>query len=36
VVVRGGIHVLYDNAGAHTVEGSKAVRAYLADWGESL
>jgi transposase len=28
------IHVLCDNAGTHTAEGSKLVRAYLAEWGE--
>jgi hypothetical protein len=27
------IHVLCDNAGTHTAEGSKLVRAYLKEWG---
>jgi len=27
------IHVICDNAGTHTADKSKAVRAYLADWG---
>ena len=30
------IHVLCDNAGTHTVEGSKLVRAYLAEWGHRV
>ena len=30
------IHVLCDNAGTHTAEGSKAVRAYLKDWGHRV
>jgi transposase len=30
------IHVLCDNAGTHTVEGSKLVRAYLKEWGHRV
>ena len=30
------IHVLCDNAGTHTAEGSKLVRAYLAEWGHRV
>jgi putative transposase len=30
------IHVLCDNAGTHTPEGSKLVRAYLAAWGHRV
>jgi putative transposase len=30
------IHVLCDNAGTHTADGSKAVRAYLAEWGHRV
>ncbi len=30
------IHVLCDNAGTHTVEGSKLVRAYLKAWGHRV
>src|SRR5262245_17852765 len=30
------IHVLCDNAGTHTAEGSKAVRAHLAEWGHRV
>jgi transposase len=30
------IHVLCDNAGTHTPEGSKLVRAYLAEWGHRV
>jgi putative transposase len=30
------IHVLCDNAGFHTAEGSKLVRAYLAEWGQRV
>jgi transposase len=30
------IHVLCDNAGTHTTEGSKLVRAYLAEWGHRV
>jgi putative transposase len=30
------IHVLCDNAGTHTAEGSKLVRAYLAAWGHRV
>jgi transposase len=30
------IHVLCDNAGTHTAEGSKLVRAYLRDWGHRV
>jgi transposase len=30
------IHVICDNAGTHTAEGSKAVRAYLEQWGERV
>ena len=27
---------VYDNAGTHTAEGSKLVRAYLTDWGKRV
>ena len=30
------IHVVCDNAGTHTVEGSKLVQAYLAQWGHRV
>ena len=30
------IHVLCDNAGTHTAEGSKLVRAYLKQWGHRV
>jgi putative transposase len=30
------IHVVCDNAGTHTAEGSKLVRAYLAAWGHRV
>jgi transposase len=30
------IHVLCDNAGTHTVEGSKLVRSYLTEWGHRV
>jgi putative transposase len=30
------IHVLCDNAGTHTAEGSKLVRAYLKAWGQRV
>lgn len=30
------IHVLCDNAGTHTAEGSKLVRAYLKEWGHRV
>jgi transposase len=30
------IHVLCDNAGTHTAEGSKLVRAYLREWGHRV
>jgi transposase len=30
------IHVLCDNAGTHTPEGSKLVRAYLKEWGHRV
>ncbi len=30
------IHVLCDNAGTHTPEGSKLVRAYLKEWGDRV
>jgi transposase len=30
------IHVLCDNAGTHTPDGSKLVRAYLAEWGHRV
>jgi len=30
------IHVLCDNAGTHTADGSKLVRAYLAEWGHRV
>ena len=30
------IHVLCDNAGTHTAEGSKLVRAYLEEWGHRV
>jgi putative transposase len=30
------IHVICDNAGTHTPEHSKAVRAYLSDWGHRV
>jgi transposase len=30
------IHVICDNAGTHTPEHSKLVRAYLAEWGERV
>ena len=30
------IHVLCDNAGTHTGEGSKLVRAYLTEWGHRV
>jgi putative transposase len=30
------IHVVCDNAGTHTAERSKAVRAYLEEWGERV
>jgi transposase len=30
------IHVLCDNAGTHTVEGSKLVRSYLKEWGHRV
>jgi putative transposase len=30
------IHVLCDNAGTHTPEGSKLVRAYLREWGHRV
>ena len=30
------IHVLCDNAGTHTAEGSKLVRAYLKEWGDRV
>jgi putative transposase len=30
------IHVLCDNAGTHTAEGSKVVRAYLGAWGHRV
>jgi putative transposase len=30
------IHVLCDNAGTHTAEGSKLVRAYLTEWGHRV
>jgi putative transposase len=30
------IHVLCDNAGFHTAEGSKLVRAYLKEWGHRV
>jgi transposase len=30
------IHVLCDNAGFHTAEGSKLVRAYLQKWGQRV
>jgi putative transposase len=30
------IHVLCDNAGFHTPEGSRLVRAYLAEWGHRV
>jgi len=30
------IHVLCDNAGTHTAEGSKLVRGYLKEWGHRL
>jgi transposase len=30
------IHVLCDNAGTHTAEGSKLVRAYLEEWGQRV
>jgi transposase len=30
------IHVLCDNAGTHTAEGSRLVRAYLKEWGHRL
>src|SRR5262249_29066779 len=30
------IHVLCDNAGTHTAEGSKLVRAYLQEWGHRV
>ena len=30
------IHVLCDNAGTHTADGSKLVRAYLKEWGHRV
>ncbi|HKB42096.1 MAG TPA: IS630 family transposase [Gemmataceae bacterium] len=30
------IHIVCDNAGTHTAERSKAVRAYLEEWGERV
>jgi transposase len=30
------IHVVCDNAGTHTAEGSKLVRAYLEEWGQRV
>jgi transposase len=30
------IHILCDNAGTHTPEGSKLVRAYLREWGDRV
>ncbi len=30
------IHVLCDNAGTHTADGSKVVRAYLKEWGHRV
>jgi transposase len=30
------IHVLCDNAGTHTADGSRLVRAYLAEWGHRV
>src|SRR5439155_15193658 len=30
------VHVLCDNAGTHTAEGSKLVRTYLKEWGHRV
>ncbi|MDB5311740.1 MAG: Transposase, partial [Gemmataceae bacterium] len=30
------VHVLCDNVGTHTAEGSKLVRAYLGEWGHRV